>query len=67
MPPNSQFAKYKQNIRNYLWFKHKWNRTDAIVWLNANEDFVRKMMATEASFKQTANAIAEMESKLNAE
>jgi hypothetical protein len=66
VPPNSAYARYKQHIRNYLHVKLGWDRIDAVTWLNENADFVRQMLATEATYKQTANAINEMEKRINA-
>lgn len=67
MPPNSQYARYKQHIRNYLFYKCGWDRIEAVKWLNRNESFVREMLATGAHYHVTGKAIDDMEKKLNAD
>ena len=66
VPPKSSNSKYKQNIRNYMLTKCRWDKLEAIKWLNANEDILRQMLAAEASYRETAIAITEMEQKVNA-
>ncbi len=67
MPSNSRYARYKQHIKNCLFYKYGWDRDIAIIWLNANEKFVRDMMATDTSYQITSKVIDDMEKKINAE
>jgi hypothetical protein len=66
MPPQGAYAKYKQHVRNYLFFKCGWDKVEASKWLNEHADFVRQMFATGAHYTVTGRAIDEMEKKVNA-
>ncbi len=66
MPPQGEYARYKQHVRNSLYIKHGWDRIAAIRWLNEHEQFVRQMMATEVHYRELAKIIDDMEKKVNA-
>jgi hypothetical protein len=60
MPPNSPFSQYKQHIRNYLYNKYRWDRAVANIWLKANSELIRELLATEVHYRDAAKKFDNM-------